>query len=130
MRSSILIFETGPVLSGELMARFSKQFKECEKYIVPGTCPQALEWGFRASLFGSGVALLFLIWLWWHMLIQTTCWNNCTSKDEDAASQSLLGGGSLLSAGVSLPRPGIGEGKSESDRTRAPSERLSRAQNA
>lgn len=79
-----------PVLSGELMARFSGEFAECTKYPVPGTCPEALEWGFRASLFGSAVALIFLVILWWHMLCQTSCWAiSCQSGTADE-NQSLL----------------------------------------
>ena len=80
-----------PVLSGELMATFSKSFKECEEYKIPGTCPEALEWGFRASLFGSAVALLFVIFLWWHILLQTKCWKHFKSRN-DSATENLLSG--------------------------------------
>jgi hypothetical protein len=89
-----------PVLSGLLMARFSKEFDVCSKYPKPGTCPQALEWGFRASLFASGGALFFLIVLWWHLLSKTICWKTCDQCDSTVATNdnqsSYYEGDSLL----------------------------------
>lgn len=91
MAFNFLGYFMSPVLSGELMATFSKSFKECEEYKIPGTCPEALEWGFRASLFGSAVALLFVIFLWWHVLFQTKCWKHFKSRN-DSATENLLSG--------------------------------------
>eukprot|EP00943_MAST-04B_sp_MAST-4B-sp1_P009720 g9720.t1 len=91
MSFNFLGYFMSPVLSGELMARFSKSFKECEQYKRPGTCPDALEWGFRASLFGSAVALFFVTCLWWHLLSQTKFWKHCKSRN-DSATENLLCG--------------------------------------
>ena len=92
-----------PVLSGELMARFSGEFAECTKYPVPGTCPEALEWGFRASLFGSAVALIFLVILWWHMLCQTSCWAiSCQSGTADENQSLLRNSPSLIPRNISI----------------------------
>ena len=89
MSFNFLGYFLSPVLSGGLMGRFSNEFDSCKKYTVPGTCPEALEWGFRASLFGSAVALFFLVILWFHMLSQTHFWKSC-GQEKELASQSLL----------------------------------------
>lgn len=93
-----------PVLSGMLMAYFSKEFDECKAFPHPGTCPVALEWGFRASLFASAGALVFLIVLWWHVLSQTSCWKSCCGgrqEEINRENESLLdhSGGSERTVG-------------------------------
>ena len=52
-----------PILAGYLMSRFSKEIPECKQF-DPGTCPQALELGFRWSLFMGVVAVFFMGVLW------------------------------------------------------------------
>lgn len=52
-----------PILAGYLMSRLSKGIPECSSY-EPGTCPQALEQGFRWSLFMGIVAVFFMGVLW------------------------------------------------------------------
>ena len=46
------------------MSVFSAHFATCEG-MKPGTCPDALEWGFRVVLFFSGLAfvMIFSVWL-------------------------------------------------------------------
>ena len=90
MSFNFLGYFLSPVLAGGLMSRFSNDFESCKKYTIPGTCPEALEWGFRASLFGSAVALFFLIILWFHVLSQTHFWTCHEEQETELATESLL----------------------------------------
>jgi MFS family permease len=61
--TSIGSYCLSPILAGYLMSRLSKEIPECKSF-DPGTCPQALEQGFRWSLFMGIVAVFLMAVLW------------------------------------------------------------------
>ena len=60
---SVFAYFLCPVVAGHLMKSFSKSIPECIG-TVPGTCPAALEKGFRWSMNMSPVSLILLLVVW------------------------------------------------------------------
>jgi sugar phosphate permease len=82
-------YAAAPIFAGLLMTRFQTSISSCAG-LPPGTCPAALEWGFRVSLFMSGVAFIGMLLLWFHSLTMTPCWKNrrcCLCGGTDRAYQ-------------------------------------------
>lgn len=61
--TNIFSYFLSPILAGYLMSRFSKEIPSCKNRLA-GTCPQALEQGFRWSLFASAGAVFFMGIMW------------------------------------------------------------------
>jgi hypothetical protein len=55
---SVFAYFCCPVLAGHLMRRMEKQMVSCTNS-KPGTCPEALEEGFRATLYSGPVGIFF-----------------------------------------------------------------------
>ena len=83
-------YAAAPILAGALMSSFQNSIKACHG-LKPGTCPQALEWGFRVSLFMSGTSLLGMLCLWVHSLTMTPFWQRCRNSLADDSRRGTLG---------------------------------------
>jgi MFS family permease len=68
-------YAAAPIFAGLLMTNFQTSIDSCDG-LPPGTCPAALEWGFRVSLFMSGIAFIGMLLLWFHSLTMTPCWTH------------------------------------------------------
>eukprot|EP00946_MAST-07B_sp_MAST-7B-sp1_P002125 g2125.t1 len=68
-------YAAAPIIAGLLMTRFQTSIESC-RGLPAGTCPAALELGFRLSLFMSGLAFIGMFMLWFHSLTMTRCWVN------------------------------------------------------